>query len=245
MVHIVIPLENIDNGFLEGDLFIPKTVKGLIVFAHGSGSGRASPRNQYVANILNVNGFATFLVDLLTPEEQESDLKSQKLLDKYPNLVLNKFNIKLLATRLERVTTWLLENVSEVKDLPIGYFGSSTGAAAAIEASSVSDTLFDKVYAIVSRGGRPDLASTESIQRVGAHTLLLVGSKDSKTVIDLNRKVIRQLTNTKSKELVMIPNAGHLFEEEGSIELVADIASKWFSKNRLLQNLSKKWWILS
>ena len=129
-------LDHQNNEFLNAELMLPKDMKSksLIVFAHGSGSGRASPRNQYVAHILNLNVFATFLVDLLTAEELESDLKSQKLLHKYPSLTLNKFNIKLLAIRLETVTTWLIENMSEVKSLPIGYFGSSTGAAAAIEA---------------------------------------------------------------------------------------------------------------
>jgi pimeloyl-ACP methyl ester carboxylesterase len=228
MVLISIPL-SIDNGFLNGDLFIPKNARALIIFAHGSGSGRASPRNQYVGNILIANGFATFLVDLLTLEEQESDRKSQKILDKYPSLTLNKFNIKLLATRLETVTSWLIENVPSVKNLPIGYFGSSTGVAAAIEASVCSAHL-DKMYAIVSRGGRPDLASVESIKNVKASTLLIVGSKDSKSVIDLNKMVLKQLKNVKSKELVMIPNAGHLFEEEGSIELVTQESTRWFNE---------------
>ena len=134
MVQISIPLNDSDDR-LHGEFFIPKTAKGLIVFAHGSGSGSASPRNQHVANILNQNGFATFLVDLLTQGEQQSDLKSQKILDKYPTLTLNKFNIKLLARRLETATTWLIEIKADVKNLPIGYYGSSTGAAAAIEAS--------------------------------------------------------------------------------------------------------------
>jgi dienelactone hydrolase len=165
----------------------------------------------------------------LTSEEQKSDIKSQKILDKYPTLTLNKFNIKLLATRLETVTTSLIENMSEFKNLPIGYFGSSTGAAAAIEASVVSSSLFGKVHAIVSRGGRPDLAGPENIKNVKASTLLIVGVKDSKSVIDQNKMVLKQLKNAKSKELVTIPNAGHLFEEEGAIEPVADITVKWFT----------------
>ena len=127
MVQISIPLDDSDNR-LHGEFFIPKIAKGLIVFAHGSGSGRASPRNQYVANVLNQNGFATFLIDLLTQGEQQSDLKSQKILDKYPSLMLNKFNIKLLARSLETATTWLIEIKTVVKNLPIGYYGSSTGA---------------------------------------------------------------------------------------------------------------------
>ena len=121
-------------------------------------------------------------------------------------LILNKFNIKLFARRLETATTWLIEIKADVKNLPIGYYGSSTGAAAAIEAS----ILLDKVKAIVSRGGRPDLANIESIKNTKASTLLIVGAKDSKAVIDLNKKVLKQLKNAKSKELVMIPNAGHL-----------------------------------
>jgi len=225
MVQISIPLDDSDNR-LHGEFFIPKTAKALIIFAHGSGSGRASPRNQYVANVLNQNGFATFLVDLLTLEEQKSDIKTQRILDKYPNLILNKFNIKLLATRLEIITTWLMKNISEVKNLSVGYFGSSTGAAAAIE---ISYSLFGKVYAIVSRGGRPDLANMESRKNVRASTLLIVGSKDSKAVIDLNKKVLNQLKNAKSKELVMIPNAGHFFEEEGTIEQGAEVTLRWFT----------------
>ena len=226
MVQISIPLGDSDDK-LHGEFFVPKTVKGLIVFAHGSGSGRASPRNQHVASILNQNGFATFLVDLLTQGEQQSDLKSQKILDKYPTLILNKFNIKLLAKRLETATTWLIEIKADVKNLPIGYYGSSTGAAAAIEAC----ILLDNVKAIVSRGGRPDLANIESIKNIRASTLLIVGFKDSKSVIDQNKKVFNYLNNAKSKKLVMIPNAGHLFEEEGLIEKVAEIASQWFTKN--------------
>jgi len=229
MVQISIPLDDSDNR-LHGEFFIPKTAKALIIFAHGSGSGRASPRNQYVANVLNQNGFATFLVDLLTQGEQLSDIKSQKLLDKYPSLALNKFNIKLLARRLETATTWLTEIKADVKNLPIGYFGSSTGAAAAIEAS-VSDTLTGKVKSIVSRGGRPDLADLTSIKNLRASTLLIVGSKDSKTVIDLNKNVLKQLKNAKSKQLVLIPEAGHLFEEESAIKEVSEIALSWFVDN--------------
>ena len=227
MVLITVPLDSIGSGFLNGELFIPRNRKGLIVFAHGSGSGRASPRNQHVANVLNQNGFATFLVDLLTQGEQLSDLKSQKILDKYPTLTLNKFNINLLARRLEIATTWLIEIKADVKNLPIGYFGSSTGAAAAIEAS----IFLDNVMAIVSRGGRPDLADSESIKNVKASTLLIVGSKDSKTIIDLNKKVFKQLRNVKSKKVVMIQDAGHLFEEDGAIEHVSQESTRWFAVN--------------
>ena len=219
-----IPLLSNNEIFLQGKLTIPSSaIKALIIFAHGSGSGKESPRNQYVAKALNGFGFATLLVDLLTPEEQESDIKSQKIASKIPGLVLNKFNIKLLSNRLASITEWIINNISETSDLPIGYFGASTGAAAAIEAS----ILFDKVFAIVSRGGRPDLAGPESLTNVIASTLLIVGSKDFKVVIDLNKKAFKQLRNAKSKELVMIPNAGHLFEEENAIVQVADVTTKW------------------
>jgi putative phosphoribosyl transferase len=219
-----IPSLTSNEVFLPGQLIIPSSgVKALVIFAHGSGSGRKSPRNQHVAKALNGFGLATLLVDLLTPEEQESDIKSQKIANKIPGLVLNKFNIGLLSNRLVSITEWTINIVPEINDLPIGYFGASTGAAAAIEAS----ILFDKVFAIVSRGGRPDLADPDSIQNVKASTLLIVGSKDSKVVIDLNKKAFKQLRNAKSKDLVMIPNAGHLFKEDNAIEQVADVATKW------------------
>ncbi len=138
---------------------IPSNSKALIIFAHGSGSGASSPRNKYVADVLNENGFATLLIDLLTEQEQESDIKSQKIMGKYPGIVLNKFNIHLLSDRLKTITRWIIENqnnessMEKLKDLPIGYFGASTGAAAAIEASSVvSNPYSDRIYAIVSRG---------------------------------------------------------------------------------------------
>lgn len=221
-----IPLLSNNEIFLQGQLTIPSSAgKALVIFAHGSGSGRESPRHQYVAKALNGFGFATLLVDLLTPEEQDSDIKSQKIMSKIPGLILNKFNNRLLSTRLTTITEWTINNVSEVMGLPIGYFGASTGAAAAIESSA----LLHKVHAIVSRGGRPDLADSESIKNAKASVLLIVGSKDSKAVIDLNKKIFSQLKNTKSKQLVMIPNAGHLFEEDAAIELVADVTTKWFT----------------
>ncbi len=235
LIHIMtetkIQLDTVSTDtILKGDFSIPDSPRGLIIFAHGSGSGRSSPRNRYIAKVLNDNGFATLLTDLLTSKEQESDIKSQNLITKYPNIILNKFNIYLLSERLVNVTRWLIKNVPEVDALPIGYFGSSTGAAAAIVAST-SDPLLDKVCAIVSRGGRPDLANVESIKNVKASTLLIVGARDSKAVIDLNKKVLKHLKNAKSKELVMVPNAGHLFEEEGVIEESADITVKWFTNN--------------
>jgi dienelactone hydrolase len=230
-----IPLSSFagDSGtYLQGELTIPLAspkARALIIFAHGSGSSMDSPRNQYVAKVLNGNGFATLLSDLLTPVETESDIKSQKVMGKFPGIVLNKFNIHLLSERLYTITKWIIENESGVKGLPIGYFGSSTGAAAAIEAA-VSIPLLDKVYAIVSRGGRPDLAYSENIKNLKAATMLMVGAKDSKDIIDLNKKAFKQLKNTKAKELIMVPNAGHLFEEEGTMQQVADVSTRWFTK---------------
>lgn len=223
---------NDDDDGLTGELTVPSVSPkpmALIIFAHGSDSGMDSPRNQHVAKVLNENGFATLLSDLLTPVEAESDIKSQKVMGKFPGIVLNKFNIHLLSDRLSTLTRWTTENVPEVKDLPIGYFGSSTGAAASIEAAAYVP-LSDKIYAIVSRGGRPDLAYSDSIKSVRAAIMLLVGTNDSKEIIELNKKALKQLKNAKSKELVMVPNAGHLFEGEGAIDKVADISTKWFDK---------------
>ncbi len=169
---------------------------------------------------------------MLTPQEQDLDIKSQKVIGRFPGIVLNKFNIHLLSTRLVSITDWVIwDNVSaaEVKDLPIGYFGASTGAAAAIEAC-ISSSYSDKIYAIVSRGGRPDLAGSESLKKVKAATLLIVGEKDSKEIISLNKKTLKQLKNASDKDLIMISQAGHLFEEPGTIEKVANITKQWFTK---------------
>src|SRR5215211_5754972 len=185
--------------------------KGIVVFAHGSGSsGRRSPRNRYVASILNNESrLSTLLVDLLTAEEQEIDEKTKEY----------RFNIKLLANRLTAITEWLLENPTTL-NLSVGYFGSSTGAAAAINASAVVERP-NAIRAIVSRGGRPDLANSSYLKKVKAATLFLVGSKDNPQVIALNQKALQQLKNAKEKRLVIIPGAGHLFEEPGTLEEAA------------------------
>lgn len=197
--------------------------KGIVIFAHGSGSGLHSTRNQYVASVLNNNsGIGTLLVDLLTAEEQKVDDRTREY----------RFNIRLLANRLAVVTEWLLHKygveTQYISSKSIGYFGSSTGAAAAlIAAAERSD---DVVKAIVSRGGRPDLANTSYLKKVQPPTLLLVGSKDNPQVIALNQKAIQQLKNAKEKRLVMIPGAGHLFEEPGTLEEAAKHAASWFER---------------
>jgi putative phosphoribosyl transferase len=244
-LELIIPLSN--NIDLNSILNIPLNPKYLIIFVHGSGSNSSSPRNNYVASILNDNGFATLLTNLLTLEEQCSDIKSQKIIGKFPGIVLNKFNINLLSSRLTSITNWIMDdnNVSselsaKVKDLPIGYFGASTGTAAAIEATAVvasayaytvSNTHSNKIYAIVSRGGRPDLSGSDALKTVKAATLLIVGAEDSKEIISLNKNALKQLKNAKYKDLVIIPNTGHLFEESGALERVAEITKQWFTKN--------------
>ena len=201
------------RNIIEGSLTIPKEPKGIVIFAHGSGSSRYSPRNKYVAQVLNESGIATLLVDLLTTEEEKIDNITRE----------QRFDIKLLSRRLIAATDWLLRS-TELSKLKVGYFGASTGAAAALVAAVERANL---VYAVVSRGGRPDLATRDILVRIEAPTLLIVGEND-KEVIDLNEKALKQLTKIEKKKLVTIPRATHLFEEPGALEEVAKHASGWF-----------------
>jgi putative phosphoribosyl transferase len=202
------------GNVLEGDLSIPQGAQAVILFAHGSGSDRHSARNGYVAQALNDRGFATLLVDLLTPEEKEIDAKTRHL----------RFNIEFLASRLVAATDWLVQE-PETRSLKIGYFGSSTGAAAALILSiKVGDTV---VRAIVSRSGRPDLVDPTMLQNVAASVLLIVGGRDSQ-VIGMNGRALEQLVHAEAKELVIIPDATHLFEEPGKMEEVAKVTAEWF-----------------
>lgn len=191
---------------LKSTVMIPSKVRGIILFAHGSGSSRLSPRNRFVAHILNDASFATVLFDLLTEREDA--------------VYENRFNINLLTERLREATVWCNKQ-SWCKKLGVGYFGASTGAAAALQAS-----VHSPVKAIVSRGGRPDLA--EHLEMVTAPTLLIVGG-DDREVIELNRQAYVQLKC--SKKLEIVPGATHLFEEAGTLEKVADLARKWFVKH--------------
>jgi dienelactone hydrolase len=224
------------NNYLQGDLVIPSAFlspKALIIFALGDESGtvRANPINQYVVRILNDNGFATLLIDLLTPKEYDSDIETQNTIGNFPGFVLNKFNIYLLAVRLSAITDWVIENVLEVKDYPVGYFGTGAGAAAAMEASTtVYNPHAHKIFAIVSICGRPDLSYHDTLRKVKASTLLIVGAKDSKLMVDINRKALNQLKNAKSKDLVMISDAGHLFDE-GSMDQAVNIAARWYARS--------------
>jgi dienelactone hydrolase len=203
---------------LEGNLSLPKGADGIVLFAHGSGSSRHSPRNRYVAWLLNEAGLATLLVDLLTSEEEAIDLTTAHL----------RFDIGLLAGRLIGVTDWLTEH-PDTRHLRIGYFGASTGAAAALMAAAERA---DVVGAVVSRGGRPDLAGP-ALTRVKAPTLLIVGGNDF-PVIDLNRAALAQLHC--EKQLVIVPGATHLFEEPGALDQVAQLAREWFKRYLLTQS---------
>ena len=213
---------SVGQATLEGNLNIPKGSKGIVLFAHGSGSSRHSPRNKYVAKVLQDAGIATLLIDLLTEEEEEIDLQTRHL----------RFDIDLLSKRLIGATDWLKrEQNFQTKDLSIGYFGASTGAAAALVAAAQRQKI---IKAIVSRGGRPDLAGSENLSKVQAPTLLLVGGNDE-PVIEMNRGAFKQLTNLedskKKKKIIIVPGATHLFEEPGKLEEVAYLAKDWFQNN--------------
>ena len=197
---------------LKGELKIPFGATGLVLFAHGSGSSRHSPRNQSVASTLRDHGLGTLLFDLLTQEEEQLEQFTRHL----------RFDIGLLAERLISATAWVSEQ-EVARDLRIGYFGSSTGAAAALVAAA---ELGDKVSAVVSRGGRPDLAD-EALEKVKAPTLLLVGGLDD-VVIELNEQAREQMNCEKL--LTIVPGASHLFEEPGALEKVAELAAEWFMK---------------
>ena len=206
---------------LEAILSIPNDSISIVIFAHGSGSGAISSRDQIVAKILNEHGHGTLLFDLLTKEEQESDRRTTNIMCKIPGLRLNKFNIELLTERLDAVTQWV-QNNDDTKNLKIGYFSASTGAAAALYAASS----FRDVKAVVSRGGRTDLVDKKTLEEVKCPCLFIVGGNDKK-LIEINKNTIDQLTNIESKELKVIEGASHLFEEEGKIEEVGNVATKW------------------
>ncbi len=201
---VKIPVQNVT---LEGDLVIPEHTKSLIIFAHGSGSSRFSPRNSLVAQHLQKNGMATFLFDLLTKEEED--------------VYTLRYDIDLLADRLIEVTHWL-KKLQNLKGIPVGFFGASTGAGAALKAAAL---MGKKIQAVVSRGGRPDLAMNH-LYNVHAATLLIVGELDEE-VRALNQEAFEKLTCEKKTEIVF--GATHLFEEPGALEQVAELAEHWFT----------------
>lgn len=199
---------------LRGNVIAPSGASGLVLFAHGSGSSRHSPRNVFVARILQTAGIATLLFDLLTEAEEEIDRHTSQL----------RFDIALLAARLVDATRWV-DTQDALSALPTGYFGASTGSAAALAAAA---TLGDRIRAVVSRGGRPDLAGAEALTRVSAPTLLIVGGHDE-VVIELNHRAFEQLQC--EKHLAIVPGASHLFEEPGTLEAAAGLACDWFRRH--------------
>lgn len=207
---VQIPLNGVT---LDGELIIPRSSQGLVVFAHGSGSSRHSPRNQFVARVVRESGSATLLFDLLTRAEEAEDAATGHL----------RFDIGLLARRLVGATRWI-SLLPSARNLRLGYFGSSTGAAAALIAAASLGVTLD---AVVSRGGRPDLA-VEALPRVAAATLLIVGERDD-LVMHLNRQAYDRLRC--QKRLAIVPKATHLFEEPGALEEVARLAAEWFQQH--------------
>lgn len=196
------------KAVIEGALVLPEQAKGLVLFAHGSGSSRHSPRNNYVARVLNGRGLGTLLMDLLTPEEDKT--------------YETRFDISLLTQRLLLATEWVRQQTA-IWSLPLGYFGASTGAAAALKAAAAEPS----IRAVVSRGGRPDLAGND-LSRVNTPVLLIVGGDDH-GVIELNEDAFAKLQGIK--ELAIVPGATHLFEEPGTLEEVARIAADWLEKH--------------
>jgi putative phosphoribosyl transferase len=200
------------DAWLHGDLALPPRFAGVVLFAHGSGSGRHSARNRQVAQRLQQAGIATLLFDLLTASEEQVDLHTRE----------HRFDIPLLTRRMQDATAWAASQ-RDLKDVPIGYFGASTGSAAALIAAA---RLGDRVAAVVSRGGRPDLAGPAALAAVTAPTLLIVGGADY-GVIELNQEAFRRMQCEKRLEIV--PGATHLFEERGALERVQDLAATWFA----------------
>jgi putative phosphoribosyl transferase len=201
---------SVDDARLAGDLCVPPGARGLVLFAHGSGSGRFSPRNRSVAEVLVDAGLATLLIDLLTPAEEAEDLRTARL----------RFDVQLLGDRVIGTIDWLASD-PDLTELTVGCFGASTGAAAALIAAAERP---QRLAAVVSRGGRPDLAA-DALPRVSAPTLLIVGGRDGE-VIRLNRFAQAQLAG--DSRLVIVPGAGHLFEEPGALEKVAELTRDWF-----------------
>src|SRR5436190_6218714 len=208
MSDVRIPAE---HAMLDGTVTVPRNAGALVLFAHGSGSSRHSPRNQFVARTLNDAGLATLLFDLLTPDEEAIDMHTRE----------HRFNINLLAERLEHGTTWAKQE-DQTRDLRVGYFGSSTGGAAALVAAA---KIPQDIGAVVSRGGRPDLAG-DALPKVQAPTLLIVGGNDD-IVIELNEMARDQMRCEVKLEIVR--GATHLFEESGALKQVAKLASDWFN----------------
>jgi dienelactone hydrolase len=223
---VIITTYEKEEVILNGTYSLPENPRGIIIFAHGSGSGRYSPRNSFVSDVLYHGGFGSLLVDLLTSNEAKADEETREY----------RFDIELLTERLVYATKWLVNQMKDEdnKNYPIGYYGASTGAAAALAASvAVNEDKIASIKAIVSRGGRPDLAGNSNLERATAAILLLAGGNDAPTIA-LNQKALSKLKAVKEKRLVLVPGAGHLFEEKGTLEEVARHATSWFEKYLML-----------
>ena len=214
-IDLRIPLPS-NQAHLLGLLTLPPNPIGLVVFAHGSGSSHRSPRNQYVAQQLNQAGLATALADLLSLDEEREDSVTTHI----------RFDIPFLTHRLNHIIAHLTRNVPDCRQLPIGTFGASTGGAAAIEAAALHP---HDIHAVVSRGGRPDLAIPTLLAKLTTPTLLLVGSRDGQ-VIELNRRAMARMVSCSEKRLELVEGATHLFEERGALEEVAERSVRWFTR---------------
>ena len=215
------------NVFIEGYLVIPDNPTGIVVFAHGSGSTKNSKRNHLVSDKLNKSNIATLLFDLLTDEEQNFDTQLEKMSLKIPGAILNKFNISLLTNRLSMATAWVMRNPSTRK-LPISYFASSTGGTAAL----ISASRYNIVSSVI-RSGRTDLIENKFIERIESPCLFIVGSKE-KSLVKISKETIKKMRKSKEKKLCIVEGASHLFEEEGAMLEVAEVATHWFTRNFLV-----------
>ena len=223
------PINNSNsNSFIEGNLSIPDNPIGIVVFAHGSGSSKNSKRNQLVSEKLNTNGIATLLFDLLSDEEQAFDSQLEKMTSKIFGTVLNKFNISLLTKRLSMATDWVLSNPHTGK-LQLSYFASSTGGAAALMAACRYN-----IVSIVIRSGRTDLVENQFLDQIMSPCLLVVGSME-KSVVKISKETMKKMRNSKEKKLSIIEGASHLFEEEGTMQAVAEIATQWLTQHFTLR----------
>ena len=230
----------IASTILEGNLTMPDNIgfiKGIIIFALGSSDTRYSRQYRFIAQALNKEGLATLVVDLLSKEEEETDIRTEKIRCKLPGLIQNKFNIKLLSDRLIKITDWLLTTTYfETNGFIMGFFGASTGAAAALIAASERPTV---IGAVVSSSGSLDLVSEVVLMNIKVPTLLLVGGNDDKYLIDINNNTIKQLSNVEKKKVVVVPGASSLFEEPSALENVVRLASGWFRCYSLIKQHSK------
>ena len=222
------PIKNSSsNSFIEGNLTIPDNPIGIVVFAHGSGSSKNSKRNQLVSEKLNKNNIATLLFDLLSDEEQAFDSQLENMISKMPGVVLNKFNISLLTKRLSMATDWILSNPHTEK-LQVSYFASSTGGAAALMAACRYSRY--NIVSIVIRSGRTDLVENQFLEQMVSPCLFIVGSRE-KSLIKISKETMKKMRNLKEKKHRIIEGASHLFEEEGTMQSVAEVATQWVTRH--------------